>query len=616
MLQIPPENTAFAQEGDPSFGHEGVGALAEIGAFLKRRRAIIGAFIGLGLALGIAYILLSTPTYTALSELIIDAHKSPSGQPQTILGDPISDSAIVESQVEVLRSEGIARTVIKQLNLTQDAEFSGEPRTGLGRAVRSLVSSARRFFGALETSASDSEFAAALIAFGRRLEVRRVGLGFVLEIRFRSRDPVKAARIANAVVSAYTTEALAAKIQGSDKLDLWLQGKMADVRKKLTNSLVELQKFKAEHDLVDSNQGALENIARLRDLEAVAHGYQVIYESFVQSYAETLRASSPSIEARVITTAIPPTAKSWPRGSIILPLGLCLGILIGLPIAFWRDQSDRKLRSPSQVRDALGIRCLGLLPTGARLSARIEAVDPAIWSAKVAVDVRGLSRPAKVIGVTSALPREGKTTVAAMLGMLSAKTGTRTLIIDACLRNPTLTKMFAPNATTGFLDLLASRAALDTAVVKHVASGLHLLPATVRDRCDCDPGIASKSMQDVLEWARREYDCVIVDLPAITTSVDVWASASLLDGVILVVEWGVTDRATVAEALGESDITNGQIIGVLLNKADMAANSPQNRRRRSLDRDGMVAAETSRRQREPRARPAPRPNPKSAGGVS
>jgi capsular exopolysaccharide synthesis family protein len=572
MLQIAPPNTDLIQEDEFSFAKPSVGAFDEIVAFLRRRWAIIGAFVGLCFLIGLAYILLTTPTYTARSELIIDAHKSPTGQPRTILGDPISDSAVVESQVEVMRSEGVARTVIKQLNLTQDTEFNGDPRSWTGRLVQYLMPGAR-LPGSQENGGLDFKLSAALAAFARKLEVRRVGLSYVLETKFSSEDPVKAARIANAVVNTYMTEALAARIQGSEKLDLWLQQRMDELRKKLTDALVELQRFKAQSELVDSSQGAIENTAHLRYLEAVVQGYRSIYESFVQSYAETLRASSPSIEARVITEAIPPTKRSWPRTLVVLPLAVLLGTLIGLPIAFGRDQLDRKLRSPSQVRTVLGTRCLGLLAKAARVDPCMEPAKPAIWSAKVAVDVRGLSRPAKVIGVTSALPHEGKTTVATMLGILSAKTGTRTLLIDACLRNPTLTNMYAPEATAGFLDLVASQAALDTVVVTHKPSGLHLLPAAAKNQFEHapDPLITSTSMRDVLERARGDYDCVIVDLPAITASADVWGSSSLLDGVILVVEWGKTDQATVAEAFRSSELTNDQLVGVLLNKSDLAA---------------------------------------------
>jgi succinoglycan biosynthesis transport protein ExoP len=336
---------------------------------------------------------------------------------------------------------------------------------------------------------------------------------------------------------------------------------------------------------VDSSRGAIENTAQLRDLEAVAQGYHSIYESFVQRYAETLQNSSPSIEARVITEAIPPIVKSWPRTSLILPLGVCLGLLIGLPIAFGRDHLDRKLRSPSQVRAVLGARCLGLLAETAGMDPRMEADNPAIRAAKVAVDVRGLSRPAKVTGITSALPHEGKTTVATMLGMLSAKTGTRTLLIDACLGRPTLTDTLAPDATTGLLDLLTSHAALDAAVVTHQPSGLHFLPAAAKDPFDhaCHH-FTLRSMQDVLERARSEYDSVIMDLPSITTCADVWASSSLLDGMILVIEWGRTDRGTVLEALRSSDLTNDQVIGVLLNKVDMAAYPRFASRRQAVDR--------------------------------
>jgi hypothetical protein len=90
MLQIPSENADFVQGSEASSAKSTVGLLAEIVASLRRRRGIISRFIGLGPPLGRVYIFLSTPTYTALPKLTIDTHKSPSGQPQTILGDPIA----------------------------------------------------------------------------------------------------------------------------------------------------------------------------------------------------------------------------------------------------------------------------------------------------------------------------------------------------------------------------------------------------------------------------------------------------------------------------------------------------------------------------------------------
>jgi succinoglycan biosynthesis transport protein ExoP len=233
----------------------------------------------------------------------------------------------------------------------------------------------------------------------------------------------------------------------------------------------------------------------------------------------------------------------------------------------------------------LGTRCLGLLAERPGVDPTIEADNPAMRFAKVAVDVRGLSRPAKVIGVTSTLSREGKTTVATMLGMLSAKNGTKTLLIDACLRNPTLTKTLAPDATTGLLDLLTDHAALDAAVITHQPSGLHFLPAAAKDQFDhpCHL-LTSRSMEGVLEQTRGKYDSVIVDLPSITTCADVWASSSLLDGVILVIEWGRTDGGTVLEALRSSDLTNDQLIGALLNKVDLAAYPRFASRRQAVDR--------------------------------
>src|SRR5579884_1406426 len=90
MLQIRSQNADFVQDGDVPIAFSANEFLKEIAAFLRRHRSVIATFAGLGLFAGLTYFLLSTPTYTALSDLILDARKTSAGQPQTILGDPIS----------------------------------------------------------------------------------------------------------------------------------------------------------------------------------------------------------------------------------------------------------------------------------------------------------------------------------------------------------------------------------------------------------------------------------------------------------------------------------------------------------------------------------------------
>ena len=136
------------------------------------------------------------------------------------------DEGTVESQVEILKSDSLALAVIKKLNLTQDPEFVGSSGGLLGTLFQFVT-------GLLASNGPSSEFELtrrAVTVFQSRLNVRRIGLTYIIAISFRSLESDRAAQIANAVADAYVDDQLDAKYQSALRAGNWLQQRLQDLR--------------------------------------------------------------------------------------------------------------------------------------------------------------------------------------------------------------------------------------------------------------------------------------------------------------------------------------------------------------------------------------------------
>ncbi len=201
---------------------------------------------------------------------------------------------------------------------------------------------------------------------------------------------------------------------------------------------------------------------QLGELESRAATYRQMYQSVMQQLISALQQESfPVGDSRLVSAAATPLGKSWPKGSLILALSVVLGSLTGLAISAVREVSDRRIKNDGRLRRELGLNRLGTLPyVPARAISKPttqdqfkllnyvmdhpnEAFSDAVRSTKASLDLILRRQSAKVIGITSALPGEGKTTIASNLAQLYAATGSRTMLIDACASNPTSSRVFA-----------------------------------------------------------------------------------------------------------------------------------------------------------------------------
>src|SRR6266478_3679024 len=359
----------------------------------------------------------------------------------------------------------------------------------------------------------------------------------------------------------------------------------------------ELQIAKSQEESIDKRMievfqksGATrQSQVRLRELETAANTYRGIYETFLSRFTQSVQQQSfPSTEARVVTVASPPRGPSSPKVTLTIALAAICGLGLGIMSALAREQMNRQIHTRAQLEKLLGTSCLAVLPAfpqkgpvmrklqGATRDSgafrQISEVAPfsataeALRYIKVAIDLHPTG--GKVIGIVSALPGEGKTTVAAGFAAFVAKSGARTLLIDADLRNPSMTRALGYINAPGLVNMVADKSDFDDLVITDSKFKFDFLPSSTRMKPSNSSDILnSPVMKEMLRAAKNDYDYVLVDLPPILPGVDVKAVAHLFDAFVLVVEWGSTSTDEIVKAVGASSIVSERLLGAVLNKA-------------------------------------------------
>lgn len=600
--------TATGPDGIPS-GQDFV-TYGDIAAFVRQHMPTILMSLIAGIALATTYILTAAPIFTARAELIIDPKIPQLLREQTGEVSFSLDNAQVESQIAVLRSEKIGEKVVKQLELADDPEFQASPGllTRLMNLKLWLPSPAEQAGG------DTDKMRAAISMFTDNLEVRRIGLSYAIEILYSSRDPQKAATIANAITEAYVRDQLDTKAQAARQGSEWLEERIDQLRGQMNMAAQAVQRYRATHDYRiikrTSAAGTEPKDARpldepgeasLEELESTAATYRRIYESYLQAFTESVqRQSFPVADARVISPASRPLTKSRPKTSLVLAFGALFGGLAGLGLAFLQHTLDRCVRTPRQVREGIGIDCLGQIarlerphtpfiatlrgwPRQGLLHNLDEVVQVPFGDfANSMKDVRtaiGLAtRRADVrnFGITSALSGTGKSTVTANLAALLAMRGARVLMIDCDLHNPVISRTLAPDAESGIVEVLRGECALSAAVVPVEFSNVHLLPVSLATAGNMAEGelLGSEAMRTLLATARASYDLIVVDLPALKTEFDGLSICCQLDSVLVAAAWGETSIEELAEAVHMLRAARARVLGAVITKvATMSTDS-------------------------------------------
>ncbi len=336
-------------------------------------------------------------------------------------------------------------------------------------------------------------------------------------------------------------------------------------------------------------------MVQAKEYDRTANAYDALYTSLLQRYTDAVNQQSfPIATAEVISRAAKPRTPSSPRRFLTLVLGLIAGAGLGVVAAFARNATDQSLRHADQV-EQLGVPCYAMLPVlerepdfkrrrlalassasvpsrhaGDKLKIEFLMHDPAslfaqaVQSIKTQLVMAGFAQDNRVIGVTSARSGEGKSTIATNLALLFSHPDRRTLLIDADIFNPTLSRLLDVPAGTGLSDVLTGRCSFDNALVD--LAGSHLTVLTGGQSVAHADLLGSHHMRELLDKARQSFDRVIVDLPPVGEVVSTREVTPFLDGTVLVATWRKTQVSALGETLRVFDFDRSKVFGVVLNK--------------------------------------------------
>ncbi|MGD0720281.1 MAG: GNVR domain-containing protein [Roseiarcus sp.] len=223
----------------------------------RRQARVIFAAAAIGLILGLADIVAAVPQYTATTDLLIDSQKDKNDLSASI-SEATFDTGAIDSQVEVLKSEKIALSVIATLKLTGDPEFMGARGALFGRAMATARSALdfTHWFVSRDKSDPEAQFElqrAAIDHLKSNSQVRRIARTYVLAIDYTAPDPAKAATIANAFADAYLTDQLDSKFEATRRASGWMQARIAQLKADSIASDSAVQKFKADRGLITAD---------------------------------------------------------------------------------------------------------------------------------------------------------------------------------------------------------------------------------------------------------------------------------------------------------------------------------------------------------------------------
>lgn len=321
-----------------------------------------------------------------------------------------------------------------------------------------------------------------------------------------------------------------------------------------------------------------QDMIRLRELMREAESNRLIYEKFLeQNKATDQQEQLQEPEAQIISYATVPSRSSYPNIPLFLSLSAAVALFFSIGVCFLLEKFDNAFRSAIQIENATGRPCFAMIPRVTKLT-KTQMADfivnkPASGLAESVRTLRTVlklragsegNRP-KVVSITSSFPGEGKTTLSAWLGRISAKAGEKVIVIDCDLRRPALQNGLPGRGDKTLVEYLTGQAKLEDIIEKDSATGLHKIYARSVPNSALDL-IDSDRMRNLIQSLRKVYDLVIIDTPACLAVSDAGVLTLMSDYALYCVHWDHTPREVVEAGVKQfTDIGYNDVAFVLTN---------------------------------------------------
>jgi capsular exopolysaccharide synthesis family protein len=323
----------------------------------------------------------------------------------------------------------------------------------------------------------------------------------------------------------------------------------------------------------------------LREAERVAEANRVAYEASLSRLREVEQLENrQDSEARIISDADLPDQPSFPKPMIFISGGGTLGLLLGFGLVLLLPLGRAKVEDIGMAERDFFLPVLAMAPY---LSERILKVDGRMLAipdyvrlnpfSRFAESLRILrlrlrparSRSTRVIQITSAIPGEGKSTIAASIAVSAAAAGSRTVLVDLDLHRPAAGKLLGNSRAEGVVDVLLGSAQTGTTLQTHATLPISTISAgSIKS---VNPGmLEGDQLRKLIAQLSEEFDLVVLDTPPVLAISDPLFISELVDATVMVVAWRATPQACVDDALSALRGAGAPLAGILLNKVNFS----------------------------------------------
>jgi capsular exopolysaccharide synthesis family protein len=556
---------------------------------LWRQKRLIAITILAVVGLTCVIVVTLTPVYSAGALILVDTSRKNLLNPDARLSGSSIDTARIDSEVEILKSENIFLQVTSQLELVTHPEFVAKP--GLPAQLLALVG----LHVAAPPPTGDAALRHVMTKLRQAITVQRRGLTNLIAIHARSEDPQLAAALANTMASAYIADQIASKIGGVMASHDILQNRMLEARREIVVAESAFDAFIAEnigeitretgleetalrHDtrnaVLDSNLST-EMRTRIYELQQQTDLARLQYQALLARIQDLQAEADLQIaDSRIVSTALPRAFPSFPSLTLILS-AMTLGALgLGIGLAFFYENFVGGFATEQQVESVLKTRVAAAVPrerAGARsnsgeidntipdliVAAPLSAFAEAVRRIRAGIDQCTRARQAAsatgaVIMVTSAEEEEGKSTLALSLARSYAISGQSTLLIDCDMRRPSIHRQLGIEPNSGLVDYLTNDfdgSRLGEILQLDSLTHVSIIVGARRSEMPTDQFVTGKSFARLIEAARNNFDIVILDTPPIGPVVDGLYLAQFADVVAFVIRWASTSQTSARRAL-------------------------------------------------------------------
>jgi polysaccharide biosynthesis transport protein len=338
-------------------------------------------------------------------------------------------------------------------------------------------------------------------------------------------------------------------------------------------------------------------------LKREAEANKVLYDGLLTKLREAgVSAGLRSSNIRIVDPAMIPSAPSRPAKTRNVALAFVVGLVGGIGLALIREYMDNTVKTPDDIETLARLPSLAVVPqfeatdgNGARgrqkllpgfssngHGKRMELVAQHLPKSQMSEAFRALrtslllsraDHPPQVILVTSALPREGKTTAAANLAVTLAQLGDKTIVVDADLRKPGVGRLL--NMTggnyAGLSSYLAGASSLDQVIVPHpTIPNLAAIPTGPLPPNPADL-LSSHKLAEAIAELRKRFKFIVIDSPPVMAATDAVILSVQTDGVLLVVRSGETPKEAFTRTRDLLVSVKCNILGVVLNAVDSSS---------------------------------------------